>query len=198
MAHREQGVPAPVDAGRKAPRRMGASLRFPCVDLAEGAMRIASMFPWHGSAIRALIASLFALLPACSSPAADSPDTGSAEARFPNPILDDSARAQSTAVSAPVPMSPPDSATFEYFPRHTVLSWSDVPRARSYIVEVQICSATACNDSVARPLGKARAFGNAYAFDFVGANAGRWRVQAVDSAGAVSPPSAWSHFAHRR
>jgi hypothetical protein len=119
---------------------------------------------------------------------------------FPNPVEARDVRPTSTRLGeAPEPVSPVGSAEFDHFPRHTVLVWRDVPGAQSYIVEISYCSSgQPCEDSTSTVLGRAAARGNAYAFDFVGANHGRWRVQAVDSTGAAGPLSSWSGFRYRR
>lgn len=119
--------------------------------------------------------------------------------QFPGGISDDVSFPTSNLISAaPSPVSPPDGARYDHFPRHTVVVWTHVPGATSYLVEIQFCPSTGCSDSTATRLGRATAYGNAFGFDFVGSQPGRWRVQGIDSSGAVGPLSAWSGFTYQR
>jgi hypothetical protein len=138
------------------------------------------------------------LLIACT-PTGEVNDSGSAPLGFPGAVSDEVRHPSSTRITvAPIPASPPEGAAFDHFPRFTVLTWNDVAPARSYLVEVEYCRQGGCVDSTALRLGRAEARGNAYAFDFVGAQPGRWRVRALDSTGAAGPPSSWMSFIHKR
>lgn len=93
----------------------------------------------------------------------------------------------------PSQLSPTSGTVFNKFPRHTVLRWSKVDGAASYMVEVEY------NDSKWEPLvststGKA----TIYKFDFVGKQSGRWRVWAVGPDGNESKKSAWWGFKYTK
>ncbi len=89
-------------------------------------------------------------------------------------------------LSAPVQQSPASGTTFHHYPRTLTLRWATVPGASSYTVEVE-------NWLLVPDLKQ-----TSYTFDFVGAQPGRWRVWAVDTAGRGSPKSEWWTFAFTR
>ena len=95
--------------------------------------------------------------------------------------------------ATPVQLSPANGTVFDIFPRTMTLSWSDVPNAASYTVEIQFFSGGWVAHSM--PSGLA---GTSHTFDFVGAQPGRWRVWAVDADGEPSARSSWWEFDHLR
>jgi hypothetical protein len=99
-------------------------------------------------------------------------------------------------LSAPQAQSPADGAVFNVFPRKTALRWSSPPGAVGYLVQVQHEDPT--SPTGWRPLLLRRVPDTAIAFDFVGAQAGRWRVWAIDESGLAGPSTAWMKFRYLR
>jgi hypothetical protein len=103
------------------------------------------------------------------------------------------------ALPAPTPLSPADGSVFNLFPRTTTLTWSPVPGASIYIVEVEYCSpGTSPLQCTALIVDKVDASQTHYTFDFVGAQPGRWRVWASDASGSESAKSDWWTFTHQQ
>lgn len=105
-------------------------------------------------------------------------------------------RAATSNLAAPQPLTPADGATFNIFPRKTVLVWSAVPNATAYLAEVQHedpTAATGWSPSVFRRVAE-----TTLDFSFVGAQQGRWRVWALDENGLASPSIPWVRFVHKR
>jgi tetratricopeptide (TPR) repeat protein len=106
---------------------------------------------------------------------------------------------QSDNLAAPKPLSPMDGAVFDHFPRATTVVWAEVPGATSYVLEwdfdggrgweVDRNQAEGATVTVKQPVAT---------FSFVGAQAGRWRVWAVDSSGKAGPKSEWRTFRYTR
>ena len=74
------------------------------------------------------------------------PKTISLDVKDMAPNLDQPAavsRVVNSNLAAPRPLSPPNGATFDIFPRKTVLVWSAVPNATAYLIEVQYEDPTA-------------------------------------------------------
>lgn len=97
-------------------------------------------------------------------------------------------------LSAPLQVSPANGASFGNFPRTTTLVWQPVTGAAQYRVQVQYCSdagATNCTNLTERLTSD-----NFITFDFVGAQPGRWRVQAVSSSGNAGLWSPWWVFTY--
>ena len=94
--------------------------------------------------------------------------------------------------ATPATLRPADGASFSYFPRNVTLGWSAVtdPSGVTYRVETQY------QGGGWSPLGACTGEIRETTCDlvFVGAQVGRWRVQAVDGAGNASGFSAWSYF----
>ena len=92
---------------------------------------------------------------------------------------------------APQQVSPVQQATFYHLPRHTLVAWQPVPRARGYAVEVTYNGRlwTTLNTS-----------GDAtfVTFDFPGPGQGQWRVFALDRQGMGGAASSWSSFRYQR
>ncbi len=111
---------------------------------------------------------------------------------------------------APTQTTPTDEAVFNYFPRLTKLEWSPVEGAVSYSVEIDYCSGRRrgpgeCQDPQPLPLGTKEYWpqgsdiiGTSYAFTFIGAQPGRWRVWAVDARGREGFKSPWRLFKYLR
>jgi hypothetical protein len=93
----------------------------------------------------------------------------------------------------PSQLSPTSGTIFNKFPRHTVLRWSKVDGAASYMVEVEY-NDSKWEPSVLTSTGKA----TIYKFDFVGKQSGRWRVWAVGPDGNESKKSAWWGFKYTK
>ncbi len=108
--------------------------------------------------------------------------------------------AQGEALPQPTQLYPTDGMIFSHYPRQTVLVWEKVPDAASYTVEIDCyhcCTGNAwCTDKgrqwrLAPGLTK-----TVYAFQFVGAQPGRWRVWAVGADGVAGAKSEWSQFSY--
>jgi hypothetical protein len=97
--------------------------------------------------------------------------------------------------AAPTPLSPADGSVFSIFPRTTTLTWSAVAGATSYVLEIEFCQPPDISTcpSTGSPYTPVTLTGTSYTFDFVGAQPGRWRVQAVNAGGSTGF-SAWTHF----
>lgn len=94
---------------------------------------------------------------------------------------------------APSQLSPTSGTVFNKYPRRTVLRWSPVNGAASYMVEVEYHD-TKWEPLTLKSTGKATRF----EFDFVGKQAGRWRVWAVGSDGKESRKSSWWGFRYTK
>ena len=85
---------------------------------------------------------------------------------------------------------PLDGAIWSHYPRNTVCVWEEVPGVKSYTVEVQ-----ASYHEEWFPLILAPDIVDLYfAFEFVGAQPGRWRVWGTSSTGTQTEKSPWQHF----
>lgn len=104
--------------------------------------------------------------------------------------------------ATPTQVSPTDGSVFNIFPRTTTLTWTAVPGAASYTIEIDCkeCCATGkwCTD-VGRTFKVVPGLtSTTYTFDFVGAQPGRWRVSAVSASGTQSATSPWWMFTYTR
>ena len=90
-------------------------------------------------------------------------------------------------------LSPKPGTSFNIYPRHTVLRWKPVPGAAGYMVEVEYNDGK-WNSYIKESVVK----GTGYKFDFVGMQAGRWRVWAVGEDGKEGPKSPWWGFKYTR
>jgi hypothetical protein len=110
---------------------------------------------------------------------------------------DRSSLAGSQILLAPDLLSPDDGATFDHFPRHTVLAWRTVPGAVTYEAEVQCLHCCGrgrwCPDERAQDLTSPQ-----FSFRFTGAQPGRWRVRAVTDKGVAGHWSEWREFEYLR
>lgn len=102
---------------------------------------------------------------------------------------------------APVQLTPADAERIDAFPRATKLEWSPVEGAVSYKAEVDFCknrNPECINPQplafkVSPPLTEP-----SFQFNFIGAQAGRWRVWAIDKDGREGFKSPWRTFIYLR
>ena len=94
---------------------------------------------------------------------------------------------------APVQVSPAHGSVYNHYPRKTILRWKSVAGAKSYTAEVEYKSGNKW-----APLKKQAGLKYDYTFSFVGAQPGRWRVWAVDSAGKSGIASRWREFRYTK
>jgi hypothetical protein len=105
-------------------------------------------------------------------------------------------------LSAPRQLSPANGAVFSHYPRTTTLRWSAISGAAKYTVEIDCyhcCQANKWCTDVGRThklVPNLRA--TTYTLNFVGAQPGRWRVWAVDTAGREGRKSDWREFRYTR
>ena len=98
-------------------------------------------------------------------------------------------------ISIPRQLSPADRTSFSHFPRTVTLAWEAVPNAESYKVEIEYDASSGEASPQWTILGSVTNVNEpTYSFDFLGAQAGRWRVWAVDAKGQDGPKSAWWVF----
>jgi len=108
-------------------------------------------------------------------------------------------------LGAPKQLSPGSRTVFDHYPRRATLKWSPIEGAASYSVEVDFCEGGRKNQSVCvnpQPLRitnnppMSGIAGTTYEFEFVGAQAGRWRVWALDKEGREGFKSPWRSFVY--
>lgn len=106
-------------------------------------------------------------------------------------------------LQAPAQLSPADNSVFDIYPRKTRLQWKAVKGAASYAVEIDYCKGVRPDNPECvnpQPLGvldnppTSGIVNTSYEFNFVGAQPGRWRVWAIDSAGREGFKSPWRRF----
>lgn len=101
-------------------------------------------------------------------------------------------------LNAPEILSPSNNSTFNHYPRILKLRWKPVSNAIAYNVEIDClncCGAGIwCVDADRKFKFIEGLNGNFYQFNFVGAQPGRWRVQAVDANGKWGKQCPWVHF----
>jgi len=103
------------------------------------------------------------------------------------------------ALGAPKLLSPAAGATFSHFPRETTLVWSEVPGAASYTLEWDYKGSDAwASEQRGGPGTKLRTTVPTVSFQFIGAQAGRWRVWTVDAKGVEGEKSDWREFTYTR
>jgi len=93
-----------------------------------------------------------------------------------------------SGLGAPTLISPSSGTVYSHFPRTTTLVWSTVEDATSYIVEVQYDGGSWST------LVSTEVSGTTHTFNFVGAQPGRWRVQAKAADGSTGAWTAYSGF----
>ena len=94
---------------------------------------------------------------------------------------------------APAQVSPAHGSVYNHYPRKTTLRWKSVAGAKYYTAEIEYKSGTKW-----APLKKQSGLKYDYTFNFVGAQPGRWRVWAVDSAGKSGRASGWREFRYTK
>jgi hypothetical protein len=94
---------------------------------------------------------------------------------------------------APAQLSPAHGSVFNHYPRKTKLMWKSVAGAKHYTVEIEYKSGNNWH-----PLKKQSGLKTGYTFNFVGAQPGRWRVWAVDSAAKNGLASKWREFRYTK
>ena len=106
----------------------------------------------------------------------------------------------SAALDAPTPLAPLDGSVLDHFPRQTVMSWSPVPGAAGYTVEVDCfdcCKKNKwCSEIGEEYLVVPGVRITRYGVNFGNNKQGRWRVWGETLDGALGPKSAWSEFTY--
>lgn len=107
-----------------------------------------------------------------------------------------------SVLSAPQLISPANQSRFSHYPRNLTLRWKAIANAKSYTVEIDCLNCCArgkwCSD-IGKTFKRIPSLTSTqYKFQFVGAQAGRWRVQAVDRNGKAGKQSQWSNFRFTR
>jgi hypothetical protein len=99
---------------------------------------------------------------------------------------------------APAPVAPRDQAVLTNHPRTVRFSWSRVPRAVTYAIEIDCYGCCArdrwCSDVQGKGYTVASLTAITYTFDFWGDQKGRWRVWGIDARSRPGMKSAWSDF----
>jgi serine/threonine protein kinase len=99
---------------------------------------------------------------------------------------------------APNLLSPADQVMINAFPRNTQLTWTSVPGAVKYRVQVQCSAPIPGADWFDLPYFLAPEYqetpDTVFRFEFVGRQPGRWRVWAVDNKGREGARSIWRYF----
>ncbi|HXM44945.1 MAG TPA: energy transducer TonB [Bryobacteraceae bacterium] len=102
---------------------------------------------------------------------------------------------QDSSLPSPKPISPPDRATFDAYPRHLTCRWGASPGAVSYLLEWDYMAGDAWHaESQGIPGTAHEVTATETTFDFVGAQPGRWRVWPVNGNGQRGNPSEWRTF----
>ena len=113
------------------------------------------------------------------------------------PEITPAARVTPFSSLAPQPSFPPDGATYDFYPRTLDLTWSALPSAVRYRVEMQYDGSL--NHAFRWTPWWTREIGEHHMrIAFVGAQWGRWRVSAVNARGEESMISNWSTFLFTR
>lgn len=102
------------------------------------------------------------------------------------------ARRLGTVLTSPTATAPADGAVFSTYPRTTTLTWSEVPNADQYVVEVEYGYGGGWYPELLTVTSTPT-----ITFSHVGAQPGRWRVSARDSRGGrygQSGPTPWQTF----
>ena len=95
-------------------------------------------------------------------------------------------------------MSPANHTVFDHYPRTTTLVWSEVPGPSGYAVEWDYNEGHSWASDRTGVFCELHTTEPVATFQFVGAQPGRWRVWAIDAAGAPGPKSAWSEFTYTK
>lgn len=130
------------------------------------------------------------------------PETPSSEEPQPSLLPEQQVNPDAEPLPPPRPLSPPHGGVMNHYPRHTTVAWEPVEGADTYTVEIQFLSGTVWSDltefhnsypaSGYVPPIKLR--DTKFSFIWVGENAGRWRVWAVDANNKEGYKSEWWQF----
>ena len=102
---------------------------------------------------------------------------------------------EDTSLPAPILLAPPDHALIDGYPRRTTCKWEASAGALSYLLEWDYMERDAWHAEYQGIAGTAFVVnGTEYTFDFIGAQAGRWRVWPVNNTGQRGNPSEWRTF----
>jgi len=102
---------------------------------------------------------------------------------------------QDSSLPAPKPVSPPDRAIFDNYSRRLTCKWEASPGAASYLMEWDYMYRDAWHtESEGVPGAAYEVTATETTFDFVGSQAGRWRVWPVNINGQRGNPSEWRTF----
>ncbi len=106
---------------------------------------------------------------------------------------------QDLTLSPPILIAPADQADFDVYPRTTRCSWKPLEGAAAYLLQWDYYSNGAWN-SEAKKMGDFGTMTTAteLAFDFVGAQPGRWRVWPFNAKGERGVPSEWRVFRYSK
>ena len=102
------------------------------------------------------------------------------------------------SLAAPKLLSPAAGEILEHYPRDTTVVWSEVPGASAYMVEWDYRDDHGWASERTGAAASLRTGVPVASFKFVGAQSGRWRVWALDAAGAAGPASEWREFRYTR
>lgn len=99
-------------------------------------------------------------------------------------------------LAAPRLNSPADNKIFTHYPRETTLIWGAVSGAAKYVVELDChySNNTWYTDTSDEPFRSETTSDTFHNFSWVGAQAGRWRITAVDKNGNKGTVSEWRRF----
>lgn len=102
---------------------------------------------------------------------------------------------QDSSLPAPKPIAPPDHAIFDSYSRRLTCKWEASRGAVSYLLEWDYIDQDAWHaESRGIPGTACEVTTTETTFDFVGAQAGRWRVWPVNGNGQRGNPSEWRTF----
>lgn len=101
-------------------------------------------------------------------------------------------------VGLPQQLAPADGSVFSHYPRNLTLTWAPAAGAARYAVEVDCYHCCGLNQWCA-DVGRSwwlesSVNPTSYSLVFAGAQAGRWRVWAIDAAGRQGPKTGWWEF----
>jgi hypothetical protein len=106
-----------------------------------------------------------------------------------------------TGIAPPVLVSPADGTVLNDYPRNTTLEWEPVLGAERYLVEIMACSSSNKSNCFSHPMiekTSRETTETTYAFNFVGAQPGKWRVTAIGTDGKLGIPSDWWTFSYSK
>ena len=98
---------------------------------------------------------------------------------------------------APTLVSPPNGTQIHDYPRNITLTWSAVPGARKYLVEIMACSSSNPENCFSHPMlekNTRESLKTSYSFEFIGMQPGKWRVFPMTADNQMGTPSEWWTF----